>query len=165
MPAYLPVVRPVARDGALPLSAPRRPGGGRTLEQPPLVQPPLDPATLPLDPTVPTLQLHATPYLDPVLPVAARCCPCLCCSLLLSPPSPPPPPPPPSSSPCCACSRGTEGLGVAGMGVMGGMFPFPSSSFRSHCCSCRLGGGCGGVGEPGEWHWGGGCKTNQPPSL
>ncbi|CAI7923633.1 unnamed protein product [Closterium sp. NIES-54] len=57
----------------------------------------------------------------PLPPVAARCCS----------------PPRPSSSPCCACSRGTEGVGVAGMGVMGGMFPFPSSSFVSHCCSCR----------------------------
>ncbi|CAI7831863.1 unnamed protein product, partial [Closterium sp. NIES-53] len=78
-----------------------------------------------------------------------------------------PRPPPPPSSPC---SRGREGMGVAGVGVMGvgvmgGVLPFPSSSFHSHCCSCRWGGGCEGVGEPGEWHWGGGCETNQQPSL
>ncbi|CAI7865939.1 unnamed protein product [Closterium sp. NIES-53] len=73
-----------------------------------------------------------------------------------------PRPPPPPSSPC---SRGGEGMGVAGVGVMGGVLPFPSSSFRSHCCSCRWGGGCEGVGEPGEWHWGGGCETNQQLSL
>ncbi|CAI7923913.1 unnamed protein product [Closterium sp. NIES-53] len=73
-----------------------------------------------------------------------------------------PRPPPPPSSPC---SRGGEGMGVAGVGVMGGVPPFPSSSFHSHCCSCRWGGGCEGVGEPGEWHWGGGCETNQQPSL
>ncbi|CAI7798532.1 unnamed protein product [Closterium sp. NIES-54] len=71
------------------------------------------------------------------------------------------PPPPPSS----LCSRGGEGMGVAGVGVMGGVLPFPSSSFRSHCCSYCWGGGCEGVGEPGEWHWGGGCETNQQPSL
>ncbi|CAI7740798.1 unnamed protein product [Closterium sp. NIES-54] len=58
-----------------------------------------------------------------------------------------PRPPPPPSSPC---SCGGEGMGVAGVGVMGGVLPFPSSSFRSHCCSCRWGGGCEGVGELGE---------------
>ncbi|CAI7846500.1 unnamed protein product [Closterium sp. NIES-54] len=73
-----------------------------------------------------------------------------------------PRPPPPPSSPC---SRGGEGMGVAGVGVMGGVLPFPSSSFRSHCCRCRWGGGCEGVGEPGEWHWSGWCETNQQPSL
>ncbi|CAI7894746.1 unnamed protein product [Closterium sp. NIES-54] len=111
-----------------------------------------------------------------------------------------PRPPPPPSFPC---SRGVEGMGVAGVGVMGGMLPFPSSSFLSHCCSCHwgegvrvwgswgshtgmagvrptslpllllsfpllqlpLGGGCEGVGELGEWHWGGGCETIQQPSL
>ncbi|CAI7846498.1 unnamed protein product [Closterium sp. NIES-54] len=57
------------------------------------------------------------------------------------------------------------GMGVAGVGVMGGVLPFPSSSFRSHCCRCRWGGGCEGVGEPGEWHWSGWCETNQQPSL
>ncbi|CAI7889127.1 unnamed protein product [Closterium sp. NIES-53] len=41
---------------------------------------------------------------------------------------PPPPPPPPSSS-CCACSRGEEGMEVAGMGVMGGMVPSPPPPF------------------------------------
>ncbi|CAI7825762.1 unnamed protein product [Closterium sp. NIES-53] len=29
------------------------------------------------------------------------------------------------------------GYGGGGYGVMGGMFPFPSSSVVSHCCSCR----------------------------
>ncbi|CAI7838310.1 unnamed protein product [Closterium sp. NIES-53] len=73
-----------------------------------------------------------------------------------------PRPPPPPSSPC---SRGGEGMGVAGVGVLGSVLPFPSSSFCSHCCSCRWGGGCEGVGELGEWHWGGGCETIQQPSL
>ncbi|CAI7811335.1 unnamed protein product, partial [Closterium sp. NIES-53] len=71
-------------------------------------------------------------------------------------------PPPPPSSPC---SRGGEGMGVAGVGVLGSVLPFPSSSFCSHCCSCRWGGGCEGVGELGEWHWDGGCETIQQPSL
>ncbi|CAI7858985.1 unnamed protein product, partial [Closterium sp. NIES-53] len=71
-------------------------------------------------------------------------------------------PPPPPSSPC---SRGGEGMGVAGVGVLGSVLPFPSSSFCSHCCSGRWGGGCEGVGELGEWHWGGGCETIQQPSL
>ncbi|CAI7731608.1 unnamed protein product, partial [Closterium sp. NIES-53] len=52
-------------------------------------------------------------------------------------------PPPPPLSPC---SRGGEGMGVAGVGVLGSVLPFPSSSFCSHCCSCRWGGGCGGAG-------------------
>ncbi|CAI7928122.1 unnamed protein product [Closterium sp. NIES-54] len=71
-------------------------------------------------------------------------------------------PPPPPSSPC---SRGGEGMGVAGVGVLGSVLPFPSSSFCSHFCSCRWGGGCEGVGELGEWHWGGECETIQQPSL
>ncbi|CAI7898762.1 unnamed protein product [Closterium sp. NIES-54] len=47
-------------------------------------------------------------------------------------------PPPPPLSPC---SRGGEGMGVAGVGALGHLLPFPSSSFRSHCCSCRWGEG------------------------
>ncbi|CAI7819097.1 unnamed protein product [Closterium sp. NIES-54] len=72
-------------------------------------------------------------------------------------------PPPPPLSPC---SRGGEGMGVAGVGALGHFLPFPSSSFRSHCCSCRWGGGCEGVGEKGEWHRGGGCEaTSSRPST
>ncbi|CAI7893400.1 unnamed protein product [Closterium sp. NIES-54] len=123
----------------------------RPLEQPlldlgsrlwPLEQPPLDPEQPPLAPRAAAPGAAAPgPQQPPLAPGAAAPGPrdsapgpgaaaSLRCPLLL-------PPPPPSSSPCCACSRGKEGMGVAGMGVMGGMFPFPSSSFVSHYCSCR----------------------------
>ncbi|CAI5959378.1 unnamed protein product [Closterium sp. NIES-64] len=62
--------------------------------------------------------------------------------------------------------RGEEGMGVAGVGVLGRLLSFPSSSFQSHRCSCRWGGGCEGVGEQGERHRGGGCEaTSSRPST
>ncbi|CAI7920766.1 unnamed protein product [Closterium sp. NIES-53] len=41
--------------------------------------------------------------------------------------------------------------------------PTPSSFISLQ--PCRWGVGCEGVGELGEWHWGGGCETIQQPSL
>ncbi|CAI7879166.1 unnamed protein product [Closterium sp. NIES-53] len=156
-------------------------GGGRASEQPPLVQlpleqPPLDPQQPPLAPGAaapgprdaapgphgadPAAACDAAPgpgaaasLCCPLPPVAARACAARCCS-----------PPPPSSSPCGACSRGTEGMGVAGVGVMGGVFPFPSSSFRSHCCSCRWGEGVRVWGSQGSGTGVAGVRPTSRPS-
>ncbi|CAI7847002.1 unnamed protein product [Closterium sp. NIES-54] len=156
---------------------PRRRGPRQPpLVQLPLEQPPLDPQQPPLAPGAaapgprdaapgphgadPAAACDAAPgpgaaasLCCPLPPVAARACAARCCS-----------PPPPSSSPCGACSRGTEGMGVAGVGVMGGVFPFPSSSFRSHCCSCRWGEGVRVWGSQGSGTGVAGVRPTSRPS-
>ncbi|CAI7790365.1 unnamed protein product, partial [Closterium sp. NIES-54] len=112
---------------------------------------------LPLEQPPPLLHSVQPPLSHPAPALAATApdlpAPTLCSrSAAFSPPTP---------SSFVSLQPWGEGMGVAGVGVMGGELPFPSSSFRSHCCSCRWGGGCEGVGEPEEWHWGGGCETNQ----
>ncbi|CAI7810357.1 unnamed protein product [Closterium sp. NIES-54] len=96
-------------------------------------------------------------------PCAAHCRPLLPVPVLLV--AALPPPSPPSSSPNCACSRGNGGSGGGGYGGDGWYVSLPLLLLSFPLLHLPLGGGCEGVGEPGEWHWGGGCETNQPPSL
>ncbi|CAI7857524.1 unnamed protein product [Closterium sp. NIES-54] len=56
---------------------------------------------------------------------------------------------------------GSQGSGI---GVEGVWSPLPILFLSFPLLQLPLGGGCEGVGEPGEWHWGGGCETNQQPS-
>ncbi|CAI7810355.1 unnamed protein product [Closterium sp. NIES-54] len=70
-------------------------------------------------------------------------------------------PPPPSF---VSLQPWGEGLGVAGVGVMGGVFPFPSSSFRSHCCSCRWGEGVRVWGSQGSGTGVAGVRPTSRPS-
>ncbi|CAI7783554.1 unnamed protein product [Closterium sp. NIES-53] len=138
---------PGARDGALrrhgpalgardaPATAPL-PHLAPAFEQPPLPHPRLPSEQPPLphmrlhsvQPPVPHMRLHSVqpPLPYPPLPFPVRH-PFVAVGRLL-PRHPPPPPPPPSSS-CCTCSRGGEGMEVAGMGVMGGMVPSPPPPF------------------------------------
>ncbi|CAI7756821.1 unnamed protein product [Closterium sp. NIES-54] len=137
-----------------PLVQPPLDLSSRASEQPPLVQPPLALGAAAPGAATPRPR-DAAPGPHGADPAAAcdavpRPCAAHCRPLLPVPMLPVAALPPPSSSPCCACSHGTEGLGVAGMGVMGGMFPFPSSSFRSHCCSCRWGEGVRVWGSQGS---------------
>ncbi|CAI7914416.1 unnamed protein product [Closterium sp. NIES-54] len=171
----LPVVRPEARDGALLVVRPEACGGFvACCGTPGARAPPPSPLRSPRQATggatwggsrvAPSVARHGPlggrASAPPVF-VAALPCP-----VVLPRPCPSPALLPPLLRPCPVLGfGGGEGLGVVGVWVMGGVFPFPSSSFRSHCCSSRWGEGCEGVGEPGEWHWGGGCETIQPPSL
>ncbi|CAI7738840.1 unnamed protein product, partial [Closterium sp. NIES-54] len=68
-------------------------------------------------------------------------------------------------------AAGAEGEGVrvwgslgSGIGVAGVWSPLPILLLSFPLLQLPLGGGCEGVGEPGEWHWGGRCETNQQPS-
>ncbi|CAI7794353.1 unnamed protein product [Closterium sp. NIES-53] len=49
-------------------------------------------------------------------------------------------------------------------GVEGVWSPLPILFLSFPLLQLPLEGGCEGVGEPGEWHWGGGFETNQQPS-
>ncbi|CAI7744576.1 unnamed protein product, partial [Closterium sp. NIES-54] len=79
------------------------------------------------------------------------------------------PSPPPPFVPTAATAAGGEGVRVwgsqgSGIGVAGVWSPVPILLLSFPLLQLPLGGGCEGVGEPGEWHWGGGCETNQQPS-
>ncbi|CAI7757351.1 unnamed protein product [Closterium sp. NIES-53] len=79
------------------------------------------------------------------------------------------PSPPPPFVPTAATAAGGEGVRVwgsqgSGIGVAGVWSPVPILLLSFPLLQLPLGGGCEGVEEPGEWHWGGGCETNQQPS-
>ncbi|CAI7841482.1 unnamed protein product, partial [Closterium sp. NIES-53] len=57
------------------------------------------------------------------------------------------------------------GSGGGGCGGDGWCVSLPLLLLSFPLLQLPLGGGCAGVGEPGEWYWGGGCETNQPPLL
>ncbi|CAI7757251.1 unnamed protein product [Closterium sp. NIES-53] len=91
---------------------------------------------------------HCRPLLPvPVLPVASL------------------PPPSPFFVSLLRVQPWNGGPGGGGYGGDGWYVSLPLILLSFPLLQLPLGGGCEGVGEPGEWHWGGGCETNQPPSL
>ncbi|CAI7767043.1 unnamed protein product [Closterium sp. NIES-54] len=81
----------------------------------------------------------------------------LCCPLLLSPP--------PFFISLLRVQPWNGGYGGGGYGGDGWCVSLPLLLLSFPLLQLPLRGGREGVGEPGEWHWGGGCETNQPPSL
>ncbi|CAI7884544.1 unnamed protein product [Closterium sp. NIES-53] len=77
----------------------------------------------------------------------------LCCPLLLSPPF---------FVSLLHVQPWNRGYGGGGYGGDGWCVSLPLLLLSLPLLQLPLGGGCEGVGEPGEWHWGGGCETSSP---
>ncbi|CAI7818165.1 unnamed protein product [Closterium sp. NIES-53] len=122
-----------------------------------------------VQPLVPHMRLHSVqpPLSFTRLPSGAAAS--LCCLLLPVLPiaalPPPPPPAPPFFVSLLRVQPWNGGYGGGGYGGDGWCVSLPLLLLSFSLLQLPLGGGCEGVGEPGEWHWGGGCETNQPPSL